>query len=92
MSRPVRFAPDALDVARLALREPGIPFHPEMSALIYDESPPHGCGLVLLDDPLLQPDRACTVQVGRMDPVAARIVWKKPLEDRLVHVGVQYLE
>ena len=35
---------------------------------------------------------ACLVKVGRMDVVAAQIVWKKTLAKRLVHLGLQYLE
>lgn len=92
MARPVRFPPDSLDFAQVALRHPGAPFQPDFVGLIYDEAPLNGCALIVLDDPLLQPERACTVKVGRMDPVAARIVWRREVEPHLVHLGLQYLE
>ena len=90
--RPVRFEPDPLDFALVALTKLDDPFTPEFSALIYDEAPMNGCALVCRDHPKLAPGEACLVKVGRMDPVAAQIAWKKTLEKNLVHVGLQYLE
>jgi len=91
-ARPVRFAPDPLDHALLAFGDLGGPFVPTSIALIVDESPRHGCGLVLADRSELVDEALCVVQVGRMDPVAARVVWRKPLTLGLVQVGLQYLE
>lgn len=90
--RPVRFEPDPLDYALIAVTDLDEPFHPELVALIYDEAPLNGCAVVCVDHPDLAVGNACLIKVGRMDPIAAQIVWKKTLETRLVHVGLQYLE
>ncbi len=90
--RPVRFAPDALDFALIAVSFPGEPFTPDTVALIYDEAPLNGCALVLRDDARLEEGSRCTVKVGRMDPLDARVVWKKQIEKGLIHLGFQYLE
>ena len=90
--RPVRFEPDPLDYALVAVTNLEEPFHPEIAALIYDEAPLNGCALVCADHPGLLVGNACLVKAGRMNPVAAQIVWKKTIEKRLVHLGLQYLE
>ena len=90
-ARPVRTVPDPLDHAWVSFSPESSPFTPDQAALIYDESPLDGCSLVVLDDPRLQPDVFCRVQVGRMDPVPARIAWRREIEPRLVHLGLEYL-
>ncbi len=90
--RAVRFEPDPLDYALIAVTDLEEPFNPEMVALIYDEAPLNGCALVSVDHPGFVVGNACLVKVGRMDAIAAQIVWKKPLDKRLVHMGLQYLE
>jgi len=91
-SRPVRFSPDPLDHALIAFDALAGAFRPELLALIYDEAPLNGCGLVLLDHPRLVENALCVVKVGRMDPVAAQVVWKREIQRHLVQVGLQYLE
>ena len=90
--RPVRFEPDPLDYALIALTNLEEPFTPERVALIYDEAPLNGCALVSSDHGDYVVGNACLVKVGRMDAVAAQIVWKKTLAPHLVHLGLQYLE
>lgn len=90
--RPVRFEPDPLDYALVATTDLEEPFRPDLMALIYDEAPLNGCALVCVDHPDLQVGNAVLVKVGRMNPLAAQIVWKKTIEKRLVHLGFQYLE
>lgn len=90
--RAVRFAPDPLDHALLAFDAFTGAFRPELIALIHDEAPWNGCGLVAHDHPRLVPEALCVVKVGRMDPVAGQVVWKKEIQPHLVHVGIQYLE
>jgi hypothetical protein len=81
-----------MDYAQIAVRQLEEPFTPDFVALIHDEAPMNGCALVTFDHELLQENGACLVKVGRMDPVAALIVWKKPIGERLVKMGLQYLE
>lgn len=90
--RPLRFEPDPLDYALVAVTDLEEPFNPELVALIYDEAPLNGCALVCVDHPGLVVGNGCLVKVGRMDPIAALIAWKKTIEKRLVHLGLQYLE
>jgi len=90
--RPARFEPDSLDHALVALTSLDEPFQPDLVALIYDEAPLNGCALVCVDHPGLAVGNACLVKTERMNPVAAQIVWKKTIEKRLVHLGLQYLE
>lgn len=90
--RSLRFSPDPLDHALLSFEGATAAFRPDLVALIYDEAPLNGCGLVLADDPRLVPQALCVVQVGRMSPVAAQVVWKKEIRPRLVQVGLEYLE
>jgi len=90
--RPVRFPPDALDYAQIAVRELQEPFTPDFVALVNDESPMNGCALVAFDHELLEVGKGCLVKVGRMDPVAALIAWKKEVDGKLVRMGLQYLE
>jgi len=90
--RPERLPPHPLDHALVAVTNLEEPFTPDMVALIYDEAPRNGCALVLVDHPQFEVGNACLVKVGRTDPVAAQIVWRKKLDKRLVHMGLQYLE
>lgn len=90
--RPIRFTPDPLDHALVAFDGLADQFRPEIIAIIYDEAPLNGCGLVMLDHPRIEPDALCVVKVGRMDPVAARVVWKRELKPKLVQVGFEYLD
>jgi hypothetical protein len=90
--RPVRFEPDPLDCALIATTNLEEPFTPELVGLIYDEAPLNGCSLVCIDHPNLQVGNGLLVKVGRMDVLAAQVVWKKTLEKRLVQLGLQYLE
>jgi len=92
MTRPVRFPPDSLDHAEISFDSGGGDFAPALVGLLYDEAPLNGCALVVLEDDRLQVDARCRVKAGRMAPVQARIVWRRLIEPRLVHVGVQYLE
>jgi hypothetical protein len=90
--RPVRFEPDSMDYAQIAVKKLEEPFTPDLVGLIHDESPMKGCSVVVFDHEQLQEGNACLVKVGRMSPVAALIVWKKEIEPGLIRMGLQYLE
>lgn len=89
--KSIRFDPEPLDSALIAVSNLTGTFTPEHSALIYDESPDEGCSLVVLDQSAFRVGEVCVVQVGRAAPVDARIVWKKELKPRLVHIGLEFL-
>lgn len=88
----VRFQPDPMDFAQIAIHSLGEPFTPELVALILDEAPLGGCALAILDNPMLTLGSQCLVKVGRMDPVRGEIVWKKEIEHNLMRLGIKYLE
>jgi hypothetical protein len=88
----VRFRPDPMDHALIAINNTDEPFTPDHVALILDEAPMGGCALVLMDVPLLVQGVRVRVKVGRMDPVLAELCWRKELEHGLVRVGLRYLE
>ena len=89
--RPIRIAPEPLDDAQISFQAATGAFQPDLAALIVDESPFHGCSLVVREDPRLVVGAVCTVKVGRMDPVPARLAWNRPLDVKLVRVGFAYL-
>ena len=91
-ARPIRCDPDPLDFALIAVKSLEEPFTADLVALIHDESPLKGCSLVVFNHEQLQQGNACLVKVGRMDPVAALITWRKQLEPKLIRIGLQYLE
>jgi hypothetical protein len=90
--RHIRFKPDPMDHAEIAVRRPGLPFDPEMVALICEEAPMGGCGLILVETPLLQVGDICRVKVGRIDPLGAEVVWRKAVEPGIIRVGMKFLE
>lgn len=88
----IRFEPDPLDYALIDFKLNFGEFRPEIIALIVDEAPLGGCGLVIkkIDDLKIQ--QACVIKVGRMAPIAAEVAWFKKLEDDLMRIGIKYLE
>ena len=92
MRKHLRFKPDPMDHAEIAIRRPGLPFAPEMVALISEEAPMGGCGLILVETPLLQVGDICRVKVGRIDPLGAEVVWRKPVEPGIIRIGLKFLD
>lgn len=90
--RHLRFRPDPLEHALLQTRDLGGPFTPELIALVSEEAPMGGCGLVLLDTPRLRYGDVCRVQVGRIDPLRAQVVWRQECAPGIVRVGLKFLE
>jgi hypothetical protein len=90
--RHLRFRPDPMEYAQIAIQNLGTPFTPEMLALISEEAPMGGCGLVLLETPLLKVGDICRVKVGRIDPLRAEVVWRKAVEPGIIRLGMKFLE
>lgn len=89
----VRFRPDPLDLAFIDSR-PGEHggFQPDTVAVIVDEHPRGGCGLVIVENGRLARGNMCRVQVGRLAPLLAQIVWRRTIDDGVVRIGLRYLE
>jgi hypothetical protein len=90
--RHLRFRPDPMEFAEIAVHDLGAPFTAEMVALISEEAPMGGCGLVLLETPLLKVGDICRAKVGRIDPLRAEVVWRKQVEPGIVRIGLKFLE
>jgi hypothetical protein len=90
--RHLRFRPDPMEYAEIAVRNPGTPFTPEMVALVSEEAPMGGCGLVLMETPLLKVGDVCRAKVGRIDPLRAEVVWRKAVEPGIIRIGLKFLE
>jgi len=90
IDRALRFAPSPSDHAILCF-DPEGDFQPHWQALITDQAA-GGCGLVLFAHPRATEGTILRVQLGRRDPVRARVVWTRAVPPGLVQVGMQYLE
>lgn len=91
MTRSIRFQPDPLDHALIDFRSGQGEFTPTAVALILNESFT-GCALIIKTFETLKPEQQVRVKVGRLDPMAAKIVWVKPMEDHVIKAGIQFLE
>jgi len=90
-NRPVRFAPAPSDHAILSF-SPDAAFQADGQALITDQTPGAGCGLVLFANPKIFVGARLKVQLGRDDPVLAQVVWTKAIPPGLVQVGMKFLK
>jgi hypothetical protein len=90
--RHLRFQPDPLEYAQIAVRSFSDPFTPELVALVAEEAPMGGCGLVLLETPLLKVGDLCRVKVGRIDPLRAQVAWRQVVEPGIIRLGLKFLE
>lgn len=91
MNRAVRFQPDPLDHALVDFKSEREPFQAAAVGMILNESYT-GCALVLKTTEAVRPDLIIKVQVGKLSPLMARIVWVKVLDHNLIKAGIQFLE
>lgn len=90
--RRIRFRADPLEIAQVDFGPLDGPFTPSMSALIVEESPMAGCGLVLLQTPDCYIGAICRVKVGRLSPLRAEVRWQQLLGEDAMRVGFMFLE
>ena len=90
--RHLRFRPDPMEYAQIAVQSFRDPFTPELVALVSEEAPMGGCGLVLLETPLLKVGDICRVKVGRIDPLNAQVMWRQVVEPGIIRLGLKFLE
>ncbi|MGK7910967.1 MAG: hypothetical protein AB4050_05705 [Synechococcus sp.] len=62
----------------------------QMSGLATDGSLT-GVGVVVVADAPLYEGDACTVSMGRGEPIAAKIVWIEELDRSILRLGLEYL-
>jgi hypothetical protein len=90
--RHLRFKPDLLEYALVAVDADVPIFKADLMALIIDESPIFGCSIVAYEHPGLVVGKDCMVKVGDLAPLQARVSWKKPSEPGLIRIGLEFLE
>ena len=86
-----RFAPDPLEVAFISLKTEG-EFKPCRVALIADEHPYGGCGLVVRKPFSLKIGDKCRIQLGKLSPVLSELRWFKELDEDFLRLGFKFLE
>jgi hypothetical protein len=89
IERALRFPPDPSDHAILSFGDGA--FQPDMQALISNETPDAGCGLVFFADPRFVTNARVRVQIGTRVPVYARVAWVRELPQGLRQAGLQFL-
>ena len=90
--RHLRFRPDPMEYAQVSIQSLRDPFTPELVALVSEEAPMGGCGLVLIETPLLKVGDICRVKVGRIDPLRAQVMWRQVVEPGIIRLGLKFLE
>lgn len=88
----MRFAPDPNEFARIDTNAEGDDFEFQYVALIVEEAPMGGCGVVGLNSIPLKEGDQFRIQLGMMAPLRAEIVWVKELDEQLVRYGIKFLE
>ncbi len=89
--RHLRFSPDGATFAFLDLASDTEKFSPRYSALILNQSY-RGVGLICLDANGLEAGSLCRVKVGQLAPMKAKVVWKTPLDEQVVKLGLIFLD
>lgn len=87
----IRAAPDADEYVQIDLKTEG-DFSFEVAALVVEESPLGGCSVVCLDSVPLDVGSFCRMKVGNMSPLKSEIVWRRILDEKVIRLGVKFLE
>lgn len=87
----IRFDPDVGAYAEIGYTDQNSQWVVEKVALILNESYT-GCGLILVDEGKFQIGTRLLVKVHPLEPLFAEVVWRKPLEEKVVRIGLKYLE
>ena len=86
----IRFSPDPLTVAYLALGS-AAEFEPTLVAVVINEAY-EGCSLLLNTDERFKKDQKIKIKVGQLPIMKAKIVWMKNLEESIHKIGVKFLD
>lgn len=90
--RHIRAKPDACDYVQIDKNPDNPDFHADAVALLVEEAPMGGCGIVCLKNVGLEKGQVYRVQVGRMAPLRAEVVWTKVLDGDILRAGLRFLE
>lgn len=89
--RAIRFTPDPLDFALIMYRADGAPFVAQDVGLILDEAG-KGSQLVVKKNAALALGVKLTVQLGKLAPLEATVVWIKDADADIRRIGLEYIE
>lgn len=87
----IRFSAENNSLTLIDLERTDDDFKPSAVGLAIDESS-HGSGIVMLKKNCPEMDREVRVQVGKLAPLKAKVVWVKELDEHVVRVGFHFLE
>ena len=88
----VRFRPDPNDVAYIDTKTTSEEFNSEFAALIVEESPMGGCGVICLDYVELKNGDEIKIKVGKLHPLLAEVMWSDILAKGVKRYGIKFLE
>lgn len=90
--RFVRFEPDVGDYAQIDKNPDDGDFKVDSIALIVDEAPYGGCSLVCLKNAGMEKGAVHRFKIGKLSPLRAEIVWLREVDDKVVRIGLRFLE
>jgi hypothetical protein len=90
--RFMRVPPDPTDFAQIDTDPNRDEFKFEFVALIKEEAPMGGCGIICLKKFGLKKDQTIKIKVGRMDPLYGEVVWVKALDEGVNSFGIKFLD
>lgn len=89
----IRYKADSNLIARLewGARMDSKSFRPQHMALVLEEAY-GGCGLAMASDTRIQVGDRVRIEVGKLQPMFAEVVWKNDVDHQLMKVGIKFLE
>lgn len=88
----IRAIPDPTDFAQIDTDPDRDEFLFEYVALIREEAPMGGCGIICIETVPLKQDQRIKIKVGRLDPLRAEVVWVKKIDEGILSLGIRFLE
>lgn len=90
--RHIRARPDATDYVQIDKNPDNANFNLDAVALLVEEAPMGGFGVVCLKSVGLEKGVVYRFKVGRMAALKAEVVWTKELDEDIIRAGLRFLE
>lgn len=89
----IRYKADSNLVARMewGARIDAKAFRPQHIGLVLEEAY-GGCGLAMGNDSRIQVGDRVRIEVGKLKPMFAEVVWKNDVDHQLMKIGIKFLE
>ena len=87
--KSIRFDSDPNWMAWLSLESRVEDFKNDIVGLVINESK-EGCSIIFRDLPEIENDKTYYLQVGSLDPLKAKVVWRKEIDEGVIRVGFSY--